>query len=493
MRIKSCFVCHKSFILSIVLLLLSVMSGFTQLPPDTMWTKTFPGIYSDIARQVQPTSDGGYIIAGESESFGPGIWSVYVVKTDSAGEVEWNKTYGGANFDFPYAIRQTTDGGYIVGTYTTSFPPSGTNLRLIKLDEAGDTVWTAVLPNSNGKIVNTASCIVQAPDGGFLIAGYGWTPPYANQICVFKTDPAGALLWNKNYGGSSDDFGAAIQSTNDGNFILAGYTYSFGSGQCDGYLIKIDQQGDTIWTGVHGGTSYDSYRFVRPASDNGYIAVGTTQSFGNAEQAYAVKTNELGGLQWSVAVGGGINEAFEGVCENENHEYVLSGTTNSFGNGQHDFLIARIGSAGNILGTNTYGGPGEDFGATIEKTGDGGYVATGSYTGSSYLDFWLLKFAPDSIATAASENLAENITGLNNFPNPFQNETVITYNLTREMFVELKVLDYLGKELANPVSELQIRGHHYVKFNASDLSTGIYFYQIQINGISVTRKMLKVN
>ena len=235
------------------------------------------------------------------------------------------------------------------------------------------------------------------------------------------------------------------------------------------------------------------YRFVRPASDNGYIAVGTTQSFGNAEQAYAVKTNELGGLQWSVAVGGGINEAFEGVCENENHEYVLSGTTNSFGIGQHDFLIARIGSAGNILGTNTYGGPGEDFGATIEKTGDGGYVATGSYTGSSYLDFWLLKFAPDSIATAASENLAENITGLNNFPNPFQNETVITYNLTREMFVELKVLDYLGKESANPLSELQVRGHHYVKFNASDLSTGIYFYQIQINGISVTRKMLKVN
>jgi len=292
MKFISCFVCRKSSLLSIVLLLLSVMVGFAQLPPDTLWTKTFPGIYSDIARQVQPTSDGGYVIAGESESFGPGIWSVYVVKTDSAGEVEWNKTYGGANYDFPYAIRQTTDGGYIVGTYTTSFPPSGTNLRLIKLDQSGDTLWTSVLPNSNGKIVNAASCIVQAPDGGFLIAGYGWTPPYANQICVYKTDPDGVLLWNKNYGGSSDDFGAAIQLTNDGNFILAGYTYSFGSGQCDGYLIKIDQQGDTIWTGVHGGTSYDSYRFVRPTSDNGYIAVGTTQSFGNAEQAYAVKTNE---------------------------------------------------------------------------------------------------------------------------------------------------------------------------------------------------------
>lgn len=479
-----------------ILCLLPGLPGYSQLPPDMVWNKTFPGIYSDVARQVQPTNDGGYIMVGESESFGPGTWSVYAVKSDSNGTLEWNKTYGGANFDFPLAIRQTTDNGYIIGTYTTSYPPSGTNLRLIKLAENGDTLWTSVLPNSNGCILQFAGCVVQTDDGGYMIAGYGWMPPNNNQIQLFKTDPDGKLVWDKNYGGPSDDYGATIQATNDGNYILAGYTYSYGSGHDDGYMIKINPEGDTLWTSVIGGANYDSYRFVRPTSDGGYIAVGSTQSFGKGEQGYVVKTGPTGVLQWTAAIGGDNNEAFEGVCENENHEYILTGTTNSYGNGLHDFMIVRLDSAGNTLGMKTYGGPDEDFGSTIEKVPGHGYIAAGTYTGNSYLDFWLLKFEADSIYTSVDEKPAGVVLqiGLSPaFPNPFQSETTIRYHLDRVGQVELRILDLMGKEIATLVSEEQSKGDHQLRFNAGYLPAGLYVYRLDTETTTISRKMIKMD
>jgi len=119
--------CLRGFLFSAVIVFTVCIGSYAQTSIDTLWTRTFPGQFSDVGRQVKQTADGGYIITGESESFGPGIWSVYIIKTDSTGEIEWNKTYGGAAFDFPYGIIQTSDYGYIASTYTTSFEPAGTN------------------------------------------------------------------------------------------------------------------------------------------------------------------------------------------------------------------------------------------------------------------------------------------------------------------------------------------------------------------------------
>ncbi len=334
---------YKSF-----LFLILFSNTYSQTSIDTVWTKTFPGIYSDVARQVKQTSDGGFIITGESESFGPGIWAAYVIKTDSLGETEWNKTYGGAAFDFPYGIVQTSDEGYVIATYTTSYGPPGTNLRIIRLDAEGDTLWTSVLPNTNQHLVNSAGCILQTEDNGYIIAAYGWKPPKANQVVVIKTDSLGIPEWTKDFGGSVDDFGGTIQKTSDGNYIVSGYTYSYGSGACDGYIIKINSTGDSLWTKVYGASSFDSFRFIQITSDGGYIAAGTTQSYGSGEQAWVVKTDSAGNEQWSKAIGGSENEAFEGAAETVNGEYFLSGSTNSFGSGGHDAFFVRLDREGNI-------------------------------------------------------------------------------------------------------------------------------------------------
>ncbi|MDY0101484.1 MAG: T9SS type A sorting domain-containing protein [Lentimicrobium sp.] len=466
-----------------------------QTLPLLKWSKTYEGIYSDIARQIMPTNDGGFVMVGESESYGPGIISTLLIKCDSTGVEEWSKTYGGSAFDLPTSVIQTTDNGFLIATYTTSFPPEGTNIRLIKTDPAGETLWTSVIPNSNGCLISLSGCVVQTPDVGYLIAGYGWKDPNCNQIMLFKVNASGEAEWFKEIGGFSDDYGANIQLTNEGNIILAGYTFSYGNGLCDGYLLKLDQNGETIWTSVTGGTDYDSYRFVRPTSDGGYIAVGSTQSFGKGEQGFVVKTDADGLVQWTAAHGGNINEGFEGVVETANHDFLLSGSTNSYGNGEHDFLIMRIDAAGALLGMETYGGSNEDFGSTIEIMANGDYIAAASNWGDTFLDFQALCFEADSIATSI-ESFAELSSSSISFdaisPNPVTNQARIDFYLAKPSLTNIQLLNLNGSVVEELFSESLSQGEHTIVYTAGELKPGIYLCRIQTDDSLAVKKMIKI-
>jgi len=466
-----------------------------QTTPVLKWANSYPGIYSDIARQVIPTHDGGFVIVGESESFGPGIISSLLVKCDSTGEMEWSKTYGGSAFDIPTSVIQTNDNGFLIATYTTSFLPEGTNLRLIKTSFDGDTLWTSVIPNSNGCTISFAGCVLQTADEGYLIAGSGWSDPNSNQIMLFKVNQWGESEWFKEFGGSSDDYGANLQLTNDGNIILAGYTFSFGSGQCDGYLLKIDQNGEIIWTNVTGETDFDSYRFVRPTSDGGYIAVGNTQSFGKAEQGFVVKLDADGHTNWMAAHGGDANEGFEGIVETLNHEYIISGTTNSFGNGEHDFLILRIDNNGTLIGMETYGGNNDDFGATIEKLPNGDYIATASFWENTFFDFSALCFEADSLVTSVENHpiiMASSINFEAITPNPFVDQVNINFHLNNTSMTNIYLLNTDGSLIEEVFSGTLSQGNHSIAYFARNLKPGIYLCHIQTDDAVSLKKIIKI-
>ncbi|NCU36728.1 T9SS type A sorting domain-containing protein [Candidatus Falkowbacteria bacterium] len=486
--------CLKKMLLIVFFTGASCMAH-SQLPPELLWEKTYPGVYTDLVRQVMPASDGGFVIIGESDSFGPGIISTRLIKCDSTGNLQWDKSYGGASFDFPFSVEETADQGYIIATYSNSFYPEGNNLRLIKTDSEGDTLWTSIVPNSNGCILQLAGSIKQTPDQGYLLAGYCWQDSHCNQIALFKTDNAGTLEWFKFYGGASDDYGATIQATNDGNYILSGYTFSYGNGLCDGYLIKINPQGDTIWTSVVGGTNYDSYRFVRPTKDGGYIAVGSTQSYGFGEQGFVVKVDGDGVMEWAANVGGNQNEGFEGVVENDNQEYLITGTTNSYGNGQHDFMIVRMGNSGNEMGMKTYGGSGEDFGSTIEILPNKSYIATGTLTQNNSLEYWALCFSADSIHVAVSEfepttEAGLSFRGIN--PNPFVNQTNVSFNLDKPSIVRCKILDLNAKEIDIAFEAYLPSGDHNIIYENPDLKPGYYICRLQSEERVVFKKIIKI-
>jgi uncharacterized UPF0146 family protein len=264
----------------------------TQGAQQVVWQKTFGGSDDDRARSVQETIDGGYIVAGYTWSSSE--WEdVYILKLDANGNKLWEKTFGGSDNDGAWFIQQTIDGGYIVAGYTKSYGSGWYNAYLLKLDGAGNKVWEKVFGGSSW---DEARSIQQTNDGGYIVAGY--TSSFgagSYDVYVLKLDTSGKEVWSKTFGGSSDDLAWSIQQTNDGGYIVAGYTKSFGAGSEDVYILKLDANGNKLWEKTFGG-SYDERAYcIQQTRDGGYIVAGYTSSFGVGNyDVYIIKMDANG-------------------------------------------------------------------------------------------------------------------------------------------------------------------------------------------------------
>jgi len=375
-----------------VLLLVSTTAAG---PGDTLWTRTYGGSDYDGGHSVQQTSDGGYIIAAYTQSFGAGLSDVYLVKTDSSGDTLWTRTYGGSASDQGYSVQQTTDSGYIIAGYTRSFGAGYEDVYLVKTDSYGDTLWTRSYGGSGD---DQGYSVQQTSDGGYIIAGY--TSSFGagyRDFYLLKTDSSGDTLWTRTYGGSYTDVGHSVQQTSDGGYIIAGETTSFGAGSYDVYLVRTDSDGDTLWTRTYGGTDPDYGYSVQQTSDGGYVAAGMTESFGAGESdVYLVKTDSSGDSLWTGTYGGGAYDYEEGysVQETSDGGYIIAGVAWSAGVG-YDVYLVRTESSGESLWSRTYGGSNDDYGWSVQETSDGGYIVAG-YTesfGAGYADVYLVKTA----------------------------------------------------------------------------------------------------
>ena len=230
------------------IILLSVICLTSIAPAQTSWWRTYGGTSSDLAGCVQQTEDGGYIITGCTYSFGPGTPTypnVYLIKTNIQGDTLWTRVYGGANIDAGNSVRQTSDGGYIIAGYTYSYGNGSGDVYLIKTNGSGDTVWTRAY---GGTSDDGGSSVRQTADGGYIIAGTTYSFGAGGyDVYLIKTNASGDTLWTRTYGGTGDDEGESVQQTADGGYIIAGYTSSFGPGTPDStnvYLIKTDSLGN---------------------------------------------------------------------------------------------------------------------------------------------------------------------------------------------------------------------------------------------------------
>lgn len=475
-----------------LLFLFFPIEGHSQI--DTVWIKSFGGNSWDVARHVRKTNDGGFIIAGGTESFGLGIVSFYVVKTDSLGNEEWAKAYGGTGAEQSPSIQQTNDGGYIIAGETTSFDNNKYRIYLIKTNALGDILWTKLLGRSYQQVLShKISSLLQTNDSGYLVSGFAWNEEQGNNdFILFKVDSLGNEIWEKKYGGSSDDFGTTILSTADEGFILAGHSYSYGSSTCDGRLLKLDSEGNLIWDKNYGGDSWDSFHNIALTSDGGYIATGNTQSFGNAEQGYVVKTDALGNEEWSKNIGYENNEDFKGVCQTSDNGYLLSGKTNSIGAGGHDLYLVKIDENGETMYERMIGGPSDDFGSHIEKIGENSYILCGSTSSGigGGLDFWLIQLEEQSTtAIRDNEDLEKRFALYNNYPNPFSYQTTIGFTIPISDNVEITIYNQMGKKISTLVNQKFNSGIHEVVFHNENYENGVYFYNIKTSSFSETKKM----
>jgi hypothetical protein len=378
-----------------ILLLAIITLTCLNLNAQIIFQKTYGGTDHLLVPSVQQTADSGYVIIGQTSSFGAVGYDVVLIKTDTNGDTLWTKTYGGTFSDYGYSAQQTTDAGYIITGHTKSFGAGGFDVYLIKTDTNGDTLWTKTY-GGNGTIESDkAFSVQQTTDAGYVIIGQTSSFGAGDaDVYLIKTDTNGDTLWTKTYGGTEGDKGFSVQQTTDAGYIITGHTRSFGAGDGDVYLIKTDTNGDILWTKTYGGTSDDYGLTAQQTTDAGYIIIGHTRSFGAGyADVYLIKTDTNGDTLWTKTYGGtGEDKAFS-VQQTTDIGYVICGYTESFGNGDGDVYLIKTDTNGDILWTKTYGGTSHDYGLTAQQTTDAGYIIIGHTRGFGAADyeFYLIK------------------------------------------------------------------------------------------------------
>jgi hypothetical protein len=359
---------------------------------NLQWTKTIGGEGLDDGSSIIQTSDGGYTIAG-SASFGAEyyedvcvFYDVYVVKLDANGNLQWTKTIGGPWNEEGSSLIQTSDGGYTIAGYTESFGAGEWDVYVVKLDAHGNLQWTKTI---GGEKNDGGRSLIQTSDGGYAIAGA--TKSFGaggEDVYVVKLDAKGNLQWTKTIGGPKDDWGRSLIQTSDGGYAIADYTNSFGAGMLDVYVVKLDASGNLQWTKTIGGPEIEEGRSLIQTSDGGYAIAGFTFSFGAGEDdVYVVKLDANGNLQWTKTIGGPKSEGGNSIIQTSDGGYAIAGYTSSFGAGWQDVYVVKLDKNGDaccaVSQTTSRVGSGGTLGSPTPSIGSGGTLTSPTSSTSS--------------------------------------------------------------------------------------------------------------
>jgi len=459
----------------------------SSLTAQITFQRTCGGISEEVGYSGRQTADGGYIVTGYTETYGAGYYDVFLVKFDSSGDTLWTRTFGGQGWDQGRQVLQTTDGGYIVVGDTRSFGVGAWDVYLIKTDADGDTLWTKTI---GGTDLKRGFAIQTTLDGGYVITGSKSTSGAGrDDVYLVKTDAGGDTLWTRTFGGDTEDVGNSVQQTSDGGYIITGFTESFGAGGTDVYLVKTDATGDTMWTRTYGGTGADYGQAGRQTADGGYIVTGSTRTYGSGfYDVYLVKTDAQGDTMWTRRFGGAGMDEGHAVQQTGDSGYIITGRTWSFVTGEYDVYLIKTDADGDTLWARTYGGTSGDLGYSVQQTADGGFVITGSTRsyGAGWSDVYLIK--TDSLGNVAVAEPEASPTrtptlSLTCEPNPFRTRTVISLQLVVDSPAEVAIFDAAGRR----VRTFTVNREQRTAWDAKDdfghpLPSGAYFVRCDIAG-----------
>jgi hypothetical protein len=258
---------------------------------------------------------------------------------------------GGEKTDKLFYATKTPDGFMVVGL-TASFGHGDSDVWAVKIDEMGNLIWN----KTYGWAMDDAGrAITSTDDDNFMLAGYTNSTGHGDyDFLLLKIDASGNMLWNKTYGGTQSDKAYAMTSTKDG-CIVAGDTRSKGAGDSDAWVIKVDLNGNMVWDEAVGGKGFDQPTCITASADGGFVVGGFTFSFGNGERDFWLfKVDGSGNVPWSSTVGRSNFEEAYAVLEVEENEFVMAGWTNSIGQGSYDFYVVKISVDNSIDWLSSY-------------------------------------------------------------------------------------------------------------------------------------------
>jgi len=354
------------------------------------WARSYGLKNNDSAYAISDTSDGGYIAAGYINSTtdsGYDNGHVEIIKLNSDGTVEWEKTYAGDGDEAAYYVQEV-NGSYIVSGTTSSFGSSYTDIWILKLAQDGTVIWEK---RYGGQYGENGYKILPTSDGGFIIGGDTLSYGAGNgDLWLIKINDTGSIEWQKVYGGPSYDYFKNLIITSDGGYLLMGITQSFGAGGFDIWLIKLDSSGNVAWQKVYGGTAYDYGKRIIETAD-GYMILGHTNTPGNFD-LWVLKIDTNGNLVWQKTYGGDGTELSYDMAAVGNG-YILMGFTTSWGAGGYDVWLVAINNTGAIEWQRAYGSTQKEIGFSLLAIQNDGLVVAGETEsfGSGYTDIWVLK------------------------------------------------------------------------------------------------------
>ena len=374
--------------------------------PFTM-VKNYGGTQNERGYSVKQTSDGGYVIVGSSTSYGAGGSDLWILKVDGLGEFSWSKTYGGQGNDIGRDITQTSDGGYIITGYTKSFSSGGDmDLWLIKTDANGESCLYSdggTCSENSSKWIKSfgtsgndyGTSVQETSEGDFIVAGKSGRIP---SVFVIKTNSSGEKIWENLYGTGPGDRAQYIIERQDLGFLIVGKenANNVDDNLC---LINIDTDGAEVWHSLYGGGGADGGNHISEVSGGGYIIAGATKSYGNGnwDDLWLVKTSTGGSMEWQKTFGGSYTETGNYTHEKDEGGYMVTGSTESIGQGFYDIWVVSTDYTGNEIYSQTFGGNMDDK-AIRGARGNSGELLIIGYTnsfGNGGEDVLLIKIDPN--------------------------------------------------------------------------------------------------
>ncbi len=466
-------------------LLLFTLPVLSYSQPVILWQKTFGGTGSDEASIIRATNDGGYIVTGLSYSSDGdisnhhGASDHWVIKLDANGNLIWNNSFGGAGDDKGYDILQTSDGGYAITGYTASSDGDVTTNHgltdywVVKMDDTGQLQWQK---SYGGSSAENSYAIIQTIDGGFAVTGLSNTTDGSGDVTdnngsfdywFTKLDETGTLQWQKSLGGSATEQAFGIVQNDDSSFVICGYSSSPNDGMVTGnhgsndyWIVKLDKTGELFWQRSYGGTGSDRGFGISKTSDGGYIVNGVSPSTdgdvtGNhgGNDYWVLKLDSEGLLQWQHSYGGSDDDFGRIAFELPDGGYLLGGRTNSpndgdvkDNNGQYDYWLLKVDSAGSIIWKNCFGGSANEGAPApvvpfmnVIETDTGHFTMAGSsfstdgdVIGNVSIDanddnYWIVNFVDTAIATSIVNNEWHSLADFNVYPDPVSDHLTISF------------------------------------------------------------------
>ena len=375
---------RRLLVLAAILLTLAAPAlthyGWTSAQSVAQWRVILGGGGEEFAHAVALADDGGYVIAGETRSFGSGAQDGWLVKLNAHGEEQWSQVYGGKESDVIYAVQRTDDGGYILAGETHS-AKGATALRsnywLVKTDADGLVEWERSFGNSEQSLVlateetsDIARSVKQTRDGGYVLAGSS-SGSSGTGVWLLRTGPDGSLLWSRNPGVAAGATAYDVAETTDGGFVVAGSANVVNQGS-DAILIKTDSHGDTMWAKSFGGEYNDEALSLVLTNDGGYALGGFSWSYGaGLSDFWLVKVGEEGGLEWQRDFGGVARESAHSLIQTSDGGYALAGWSESFSSGDR-FWVVKTGPKGQQQWSRAYGQSAAAGTGTTAKTDPAG-------------------------------------------------------------------------------------------------------------------------